>query len=212
MAATVAVVGLIGAAFPDFLHWRTHVTQEGYVAFDTPQLTAAVAGAVRRWAPDDGLVLAGPCIDPLLLKPAWTGRVAHFNRGLAWPDTPAPLYVLGRGIGYGFLDPELARASGVRWVLTDTGCATGLMPSPLTLVDSVDYRGPTATDPTATAPSSSGRWTRLAGPGGGDPGEPAEGRVRRLRHHGEGGQGLFQLPGDLVLDDLRRSRTRRSAR
>ncbi len=146
VAATVAVVGLIGAAFPDFLHWRTHATQEGYVAFDTPQLTAAVE-VLSAVGPDDGLVLAGPCIDPLLLKPAWTGRVAHFNRGLAWPDTPAPLYVLGRGIGYGFLDPELARASGVRWVLTDTGCATGLMPSPLTLVDSVDYRGPDGNGP-----------------------------------------------------------------
>ncbi len=142
VAATVAVVGLVAAAFPDFLHWRSHVTEEGYVAFDTPQLSAAVR-VLDRVGPDDGLVLAGPCIDPLLLKPAWTGRVAHFNRGLAWPDTPAPLYVLGRGIGDGFLDARLARASGVRWVLTDTACDIRLMPGvPLTPVASVVYTGP----------------------------------------------------------------------
>lgn len=139
--AAVAVLGLVGAAFPDFLYWRTYVTHEGYVAFDTPQLTAAVQAAAPV-GDGDGLVLAGPCIDPLLLKPAWTGRVAHFNKGLAWPDTPAPLSVLGDGIEHGLLDPRLARASGVRWVLTDTGCDVALMPSPLTLVDSVDYAGP----------------------------------------------------------------------
>ncbi|WP_111765257.1 hypothetical protein [Nakamurella deserti] len=141
VAATVAVAGLVAAAFPDFLLWRSHVTGEGYVAFDTPQLTAAVQ-VLERVGDEDGLVLAGPCLDPLLLKPAWTGRVAHFNRGLAWPDTPAPLYVLGKGIGDGFLDPRLARASGVRWVLTDTACDIGLMPSPLTFVAAVDYAGP----------------------------------------------------------------------
>ncbi|MEO5833487.1 MAG: hypothetical protein ABIR83_08950, partial [Nakamurella sp.] len=141
VAAAVAVLGLVGAAFPDFLYWRTHVTHEGYVAFDTPQLTAASQAAAPVGA-HDGLVLAGPCLDPLLLKPAWTGRVAHFNKGLAWPDTPAPLSVLGAGIEHGLFDPRLARASGVRWVLTDSGCDVALMPSPLTLVDRVDYAGP----------------------------------------------------------------------
>jgi hypothetical protein len=139
--ALVAVSVLFGAAFPDFLHWRRHVTADGYIAFDTPQLTAAVRAAAAVDA-DRALVLAGPCIDPLRLKPAWTGRVAHFNRGLAWPDDPSPLYVLGLGAEHGFFDPRLARASGVRFVLVDTGCDVALMPAPLSLVSSVDYTGP----------------------------------------------------------------------
>lgn len=133
-------IALIAVSFPDFLHWRSEVTEGGYLAFDDPRLTAAVEVAAPA-LDGPGLLAVGPCLDPLTVKAAYTGPVAYFNRGLAWPDRHAEITALNSQLEIGLVSPAALEAAGAGWLLTDTACDLVLVPAlnSADLVDSVDY-------------------------------------------------------------------------
>jgi hypothetical protein len=98
----------------------------------------------------NGLVLAGPCIEPRALKIRTGLAVAYENVGMAWAAEHEALVALVPEMWPGHspapgagLDVEQARAAGVGYVLADTGCADQQYADPaLRLVRSEGYRTP----------------------------------------------------------------------
>ena len=70
----------------------------------------------------DGLYIAGPCVDPGQLKVITGARVAWYNQGLAWPNEPGRIDGLKNLTASTSADPNVLRASGADFVISDTAC------------------------------------------------------------------------------------------
>jgi hypothetical protein len=85
------------------------------------QRSAAVASVVSLM-PQDGMVVSDTCTDPLSLKAITGARVAHYNKGLAWPDHHLELTTLEADLDVGTLNSAVALEGGVGYLLTDSHC------------------------------------------------------------------------------------------
>jgi hypothetical protein len=85
------------------------------------QRSAAVASVVSLM-PQDGIVVPDTCTDPLSLKAITGARVAHYNKGLAWPDHHLQLSTLEADLSDGNLNSAAALEAGVGYLLTDSHC------------------------------------------------------------------------------------------
>ena len=157
---------LLVVSMTDYLAFSLSPGIGDTIDFRTPQLEAVarVTSGVPR---DHGgsLVLAGPCIDPNALKIRTGVAVAFENVGMAWATQHDALVELVPGMWAGHSPPAdspmnvaAARQAGVRYVLTDTGCAGPDWNDPaLEKVRSSSYANP------AGSPRRSLLATRLSG-------------------------------------------------
>jgi hypothetical protein len=100
---------------------------QGVLAMDSPQLTAARTMLADKSA---DLVMSSKCLTPGILKNATKGRIAAYNKGLAWPADVKAFEIFtdpGRRAGE---DPVALRAAKVRYVLTDSACTDDWKLSP----------------------------------------------------------------------------------
>ncbi len=107
------MVGLIDVA--GFVH---DARTKGIIAIQTPQLDAARSLLVDK----DDLVMSSRCITPGVLKNATKGRVAAYNKGLAWPTDVKDFEIFTDPNRRAGEDPVALRAANVRYVLTDSAC------------------------------------------------------------------------------------------
>ena len=71
----------------------------------------------------EGLVVTSACLEPQVLKVITGTQVAHYNRGLAWPDNVKELYRFLEPKDRAAEDPRQLQVANVRWVLTDSSCS-----------------------------------------------------------------------------------------
>ena len=117
-AGIFAVAWFVGLA--DVSGFATFARDQGIVAMDTQQLTAARSMLADK---SGDLVMSSKCLTPGILKNATKGRIAAYNKGLAWPTDVKAFEIFtdpGRRAGE---DPVALRAAKVRYVLTDSSCA-----------------------------------------------------------------------------------------
>ena len=112
-------IALIGVSLLDVGGYRTFVQASGVIPFDSPRYVAL--GAVA--APADGLLTAGPCIDPQELKIVSRQPVAYYNRGIAWPANKGEIDAVLDASRTGIFNPDAMRAAKVRYLVTDSACA-----------------------------------------------------------------------------------------
>jgi hypothetical protein len=85
----------------------------------------ARAAAVRELVHErEGLLMTSACLEPQVLKVMTGARVAHYNRGLAWPPNAKELYAFQDKARRAAEDPELLQRAGVSYALTDSSCLT----------------------------------------------------------------------------------------
>lgn len=83
------------------------------------------ADAIRDLlAPHEGLVLSSVCLDPGVLKLISPGPVAYYNAGLAWPADELAFKTFQDVEGRAGQNPAALKVAGVRYVMTDSACAT----------------------------------------------------------------------------------------
>jgi hypothetical protein len=98
--------------------WRYASTQGVYSMEDARSLTTRELLDGR-----DGLIMPSACVEPQVLKVMTGARIAHYNRGLAWPDNVKELYRFQDKDNRAAEDPDQLQAAVVFWVLTDSSCA-----------------------------------------------------------------------------------------
>ncbi|CAQ00757.1 putative integral membrane protein [Clavibacter sepedonicus] len=76
----------------------------------------------------DGSIVAGPCLDPQIVKVDSGRSVAHYNLGMAWPADRDAVDAVRTSAADGQVDVDAARVAGVAWLVADSSCTTG--PSP----------------------------------------------------------------------------------
>jgi hypothetical protein len=119
---------LIAASFWNVGAFRTYVSSQGNIDFDSPQLTA-IAELVTENVSGEGLLTAEPCIDPRQLKVVTGVPVAFYNLGLAWPEKKAEIDAVIAAGDSGVLETDLMRSAGISYLLTDSACPTAWDPS-----------------------------------------------------------------------------------
>jgi hypothetical protein len=72
----------------------------------------------------DGLIMPSACVEPQVLKVMTGARIAHYNRGLAWPVNVKELFRFQDKENRAAEDPDQLKSAGVSWVLTDSSCAS----------------------------------------------------------------------------------------
>jgi hypothetical protein len=85
------------------------------------QRSEAIASVVSLM-PKDRIVVSDRCTDALSLKVITGARVAHYNKGLAWPDHHLQIATLENRLVRGELNSALALEGGVDYLLTDSHC------------------------------------------------------------------------------------------
>lgn len=78
----------------------------------------------------DGLMATDPCIDPQVLGLLTPTPIAHYNLGLAWPESTEALQRFIAARNDGFLDSTAARDAGITTLITYPACDSGWEPSP----------------------------------------------------------------------------------
>lgn len=138
---SILAILLIAASFWNVGAFRTYVSSQGNIDFDSPQLTA-IAELVTENVSGEGLLTAEPCIDPRHLKVVTGVPVAFYNLGLAWPQKKTEIDTVIAAGDSGVLDTDLMRSAGISYLLTDSACPTVWDPSTkmgVSEVASTDY-------------------------------------------------------------------------
>jgi len=105
----------------DWLVFNGAARAKGGVTWWPSQRSEAVASVVSLM-PQDGIVVPDTCLDPLSLKAITGARVAHYNKGLAWPDHRLQISTLEEDLSDGKLNGAVALEGGVGFLLTDSHC------------------------------------------------------------------------------------------
>ncbi len=121
LAATAAVaVVLVALSMLDFGAFRSYVKDSGVIRFDS----ARYAAMATITAPTQGLITGGPCVDPQELKIATRKPVAYYNLGIAWPTNRPQIDAVVSNQISGTFAPDAMRAADVKYLVTDSACAT----------------------------------------------------------------------------------------
>lgn len=116
----VAATVIVALSLLDFGSFRSYVRDSGVIAFDGARYQAMATAT----ASVDGLLSAGPCLDPKEVKIATRKPIAFYNLGLAWPANKDQIDVVLSNTGSGVLDVEAMRRAGIGYVMTDSACGT----------------------------------------------------------------------------------------
>ena len=120
LLAAVAAVVLFALSLLDFGAFRVFVSNSGVIRFDTARYDA-----LRELTTDvDGLMTTGPCLDPQETKIVTRKPIAFYNLGIAWPENKAAIDVVLDAQRNGVFNPDAMRAADVRYLVTDSACAT----------------------------------------------------------------------------------------
>lgn len=123
LAYTVVAVGagaIWAVSLIDTLSFWHYANVEGVFSMEDQRAQAVRSLTGER----DGLVLTSECLPPQVLKVMTGARIAHYNRGLAWPDNAKELNAFLDKERRAAEDPAQLQRAGVAYVLTDTGCPT----------------------------------------------------------------------------------------
>ncbi len=119
-ATAVAAVVLFALSLLDFGAFRVFVSNSGVIRFDTARYDA-----LRELTTNvDALMTTGPCLDPQEAKIVTRKRIAFYNLGIAWPENKAAIDVVLDAQRNGVFNPDAMRAADVRYLVTDSACAT----------------------------------------------------------------------------------------
>jgi hypothetical protein len=66
----------------------------------------------------------GPCLDPQETKIVTRKQIAFYNLGIAWPENKAAIDAVVDAQRNGVFAPDAMRAADVRYLVTDSACAT----------------------------------------------------------------------------------------
>jgi hypothetical protein len=119
-ATAIAAVVLFVISLVDVAGFRAYAVAAGVIRFDTDRYRALA----EVTAPVDGLLANGPCIDPVEMKIVTRKPVAFYNLGIAWPENRAQIDAVRDASVRGAFEPDTLRAAKVRYLVTDSACAT----------------------------------------------------------------------------------------
>ena len=125
---SVMTIVLIAASFWNVGAFRSYVSSQGNIDFNSTQLKA-ISQLVSAKTSGEGLLTAEPCLDPRYVKVVTGVPVAFYNRGLAWPENKTEIDAVLDAGKIGVLDTDLMRAAGIAYLLTDSACPTAWDPS-----------------------------------------------------------------------------------
>ena len=113
----------IGAALALVSFWsigafRDYVQYSGVLSLETPRYQAVTEVGEQA----DGLLMPQTCLNPSLVKIGTGTPVAHFSKGIAWPDNRQEIETVMNITAANVFDINIARNAGVEYVLTDSGC------------------------------------------------------------------------------------------
>jgi hypothetical protein len=77
----------------------------------------------------EGAIVAGPCLDPQIVKIDSGRSVAHYNLGMAWPEDRDAVDDAREALASGRVDARATEAAGIRWYLAVSDCADGVDPA-----------------------------------------------------------------------------------
>lgn len=115
-----AAIVLFALSLLDFGAFRVFVANSGVIRFDTARYEA-----LRELTTDvDALMTTGPCLDPQETKIVTRKQIAFYNLGIAWPENKAAIDAVVDAQRNGVFAPDAMRAADVRYLVTDSACAT----------------------------------------------------------------------------------------
>ena len=125
---SVLAIVLIAASFWNVGAFRSYVSSQGNIDFNSTQLKA-ISQLVSENTSAEGLLTVEPCINPSQVKVVTGVPIAFYNLGLAWPEKKAEIDAVIEAGEAGVLDIDLMRSAGVSYLLTDSNCPTAWDPS-----------------------------------------------------------------------------------
>jgi len=119
-ARTTAAIGaaLALASFWSIGAFRDYVQYSGVLSLETPRYQAVTEVGAQA----DGLLMPQTCLNPSLVKIGTGTPVAHFSKGIAWPDNKPEIEAVMNITAANVFDINIARDAGVEYVMTDSGC------------------------------------------------------------------------------------------
>jgi hypothetical protein len=124
-AAAVAVVAVGAASAVDWARFFIAGRSVGQITFQEPvdrAIRDVTAGAT------EGAVVAGPCLDPQIVKIDSGRSVAHYNLGMAWPQDKGAVDAAREALTSGRVDAQATEAAGIRWYVALSQCGDGVAP------------------------------------------------------------------------------------
>lgn len=118
IVALAAAIVLFVVSLSDVIGFARYAREQGVIDLNDARAQAISAATANI----DGLIAAGPCIDPQHLNLLTPAPVAYYNLGLAWPDNPTALDTLKDPGRRDTADAPALRAANVQWVILDSAC------------------------------------------------------------------------------------------
>ena len=137
-ALAVVAAGVWAFSLIDLTGWWSFARDAGVISATDSRAQAARSLLEGR----PGMFAAAPCVEPQWLKLIGADRVAHYNKGLAWPDGVENYEILQDPGRRNTADPVALRAAEVDFVIADTACADQWVFSPqdqVTVIETADY-------------------------------------------------------------------------
>lgn len=121
-----SVIAVSAAALALLSIWNVGGFREFAKEAGTIDITSPRWEAVTQLSEQtEGLVMGERCLDPSLLKIATGSPVAHYSRGIAWPERKDQIQSVMDATSLGVFDDQASRSAGVSFIYTDSACDTG---------------------------------------------------------------------------------------
>jgi len=120
VARTTVAIGtaLALVSFWSIGAFRDYVQYSGVLSIETPRYQAVTEVGAQA----DGLLMLQTCLNPSLVKIATSTPVAHFNKGIAWPENREAMEEVLAITAANVFEIGVAQRAGVQYVITDSGC------------------------------------------------------------------------------------------
>jgi len=113
----------IGAALALVSFWsigafRDYAQYSGVLSLETPRYQAVTEVGSQA----NGLLMPQTCLNPSLIKIGTGAPIAHFSKGIAWPENRQAIEEVMAITAANVFEIGIAKNAGVEYVLTDSGC------------------------------------------------------------------------------------------